>query len=135
MNKLFVGSLSWDTDDKSLRVAFEEFGEVRDAKVITDRESGRSRGFGFVTFLKEEDAEDALDQMNGADLDGRRISVDVAKERVPRSDSPRESSFVDRSGSPRRPSVEQVPYREATPGKGSPSNRRRVRNPRNEDQW
>ncbi|MCA9686908.1 MAG: RNA-binding protein, partial [Myxococcales bacterium] len=54
--KLFVGSLSWDTDDQGLRAAFEQFGAVEDAKVINDRETGRSRGFGFVTFANEADA-------------------------------------------------------------------------------
>ena len=79
--KLFVGSLSWDTDDHSLRAAFEEFGPVEDAKVINDRETGRSRGFGFVTFQTEDDAKRAQEEMNGATLDGRRLNVDIAQER------------------------------------------------------
>ncbi len=80
-NKLFVGSLSWGTDDYSLRNAFEKFGEVTDAKVITDRETGRSRGFGFVTFADSEAAGQAIREMNGAELDGRTLNVDVAQER------------------------------------------------------
>lgn len=84
MKKLFVGSLSWGTDDSGLKTAFEQYGEVTEAKVITDRDTGRSRGFGFVTFVHDQDADEALDQMNGAELDGRRLNVDVAKERRPR---------------------------------------------------
>lgn len=80
-NKLFVGSLSWNTDDHGLRAAFEVYGEVTDAKVITDRETGRSRGFGFVTFGDPNDAQRALQEMNGAELDGRTLNVDVANQR------------------------------------------------------
>lgn len=83
-NKLFVGGLSWNTNDDGLRQAFEAFGTVDDAKVITDRESGRSRGFGFVTFADENDASNAIEEMNGTDLDGRAINVNVAKARAPR---------------------------------------------------
>ena len=79
--KLFVGGLSWGTTDDGLRAAFEEFGEVTDAKVITERETGRSRGFGFVTYGTAEDAQAALNGMNGAELDGRTIRVDLANER------------------------------------------------------
>lgn len=80
-NKLFVGSLSWNTDDASLRTAFEAFGDVTDAKVITDRETGRSRGFGFVTFSDAKGADRARKEMDGAELDGRTLNVDVAQER------------------------------------------------------
>lgn len=83
-NKLFVGGLSWDTDSNGLRAAFEEHGHVTDAAVITDRDSGRSRGFGFVTFQDASDAETAMDQMDGTELDGRSINVDVARERKSR---------------------------------------------------
>lgn len=82
--KLFVGSLSWSTDDAGLRSAFERFGDVLDAKVITDRETGRSRGFGFVTFAEDAAADEAMNQMNGAELDGRTINVNEARERAPR---------------------------------------------------
>jgi len=78
-NKLFVGGLSWNTTDDGLREAFEAYGTVEDAKVITDRESGRSRGFGFVTFENAADASAAIEKMNGSDLDGRTINVNVAK--------------------------------------------------------
>lgn len=80
--KLFVGGLSWDTTDASLTQAFESFGEIIEATVITDRESGRSRGFGFVTFAEESAAKDAIAEMDGKALDGRNIKVDAAKERT-----------------------------------------------------
>lgn len=79
--KLFVGGLSWDTNDASLQSAFEQFGAVTDAKVITDRETGRSRGFGFVTFADAADGEAAISSMDGATLDGRQIRVNAAQDR------------------------------------------------------
>ncbi len=80
-NKLFVGNLNWDTTDDGLQQAFEAFGEVREAKVITDRESGRSRGFGFVTYADNDAAETAMKEMDGQQLDGRTIRVNEAHER------------------------------------------------------
>jgi cold-inducible RNA-binding protein len=82
--KLFVGGLSWNTTDESLLDAFSAFGEVTDAKVITDRETGRSRGFGFVTFAESDAASTAIAQMDGTDLDGRTIRVNEAEDRGPR---------------------------------------------------
>ncbi len=82
--KLFVGSLSWNVDDHQLRAAFEPFGEVTDAKVINDRETGRSRGFGFVTFADAQAGETAIKEMNGAMIDGRAVNVNEAQERGPR---------------------------------------------------
>ena len=82
--KLFVGSMSWDTNDSGLRAAFEKFGTVDDAVVINDRETGRSRGFGFVTFADASAADEAIQSLNGSDLDGRTINVNEAKERAPR---------------------------------------------------
>jgi len=79
--KLFVGSLSWNTDDHGLQEAFAAFGEVTEAKVITDRDSGRSRGFGFVTFADDDAGEKAIAALNGSQLDGRTIRVDTASER------------------------------------------------------
>ncbi len=84
-NKLFVGGLSWGTDDHALRAAFEEHGEVTEAKVISDRETGRSRGFGFVTFVEADDAAAAITARDGTDLDGRTIRVNVAQDK-PRGD-------------------------------------------------
>ena len=79
--KLFVGGLSWNTTDGSLAEAFEAFGEVTDAKVITDRETGRSRGFGFVTFADPDAADTAIAEMDGQPLDGRTVRVNEAQER------------------------------------------------------
>jgi len=80
-NKLFVGGLSWDTTDQGLRQAFEAHGEVTEAKVILDRDTGRSRGFGFVTFTDSRDASAAKEALDGTSLDGRNIRVDEARER------------------------------------------------------
>ncbi|PWW80926.1 hypothetical protein C7212DRAFT_307496 [Tuber magnatum] len=79
--KLFIRSLSWNTNDDSLRSGFERFGTVTDAVVVKDRDTGRSRGFGFVTFQDESSANDAIDQMNEAEFEGRRIVVVIAEDR------------------------------------------------------
>jgi cold-inducible RNA-binding protein len=79
--KLFVGGLSWGTTDDGLHGAFSKFGEIVEAKVITDRETGRSRGFGFVTFANDEGATSAINEMNGAELDGRTIKVNEAEDK------------------------------------------------------
>jgi len=80
--KLFVGGLSWNTTDADLAGAFERFGEVIEATVITDRETGRSRGFGFVTLGDGADLGTAIKEMDGAQLDGRAIRVNEARERT-----------------------------------------------------
>ncbi len=80
-NKLFVGGLSWGTDDNALHSAFSKFGEITEAKVINERDTGRSRGFGFVTFVQADDAQSAIAALDGADLDGRTIRVNVAQEK------------------------------------------------------
>ena len=82
--KIFVGGLSWNTDSGGLREAFASFGEITDALVVTDRESGRSRGFGFVTFEDSSSVQKAVSEMNGVEFDGRTINVDVANERPSR---------------------------------------------------
>jgi RNA recognition motif-containing protein len=79
--KLFVGGLSWGTSDDGLRAAFETFGEVVEAKVVLDRDTGRSRGFGFVTFADDAAATRAIEEMNGVELEGRNIRVDEAHDR------------------------------------------------------
>ncbi len=79
--KLFVGNLSWNTRDEQLFEAFAQFGEVSEAKVITDRDTGRSRGFGFVTFEDDEAGDKAMQAMHGSDLDGRPLRVNEAQER------------------------------------------------------
>ena len=76
--KLFVGNLSFDTTEETLRSAFEEYGSVSDCFLPTDRESGQTRGFAFVT-MQSEDAEKALAEMNGADVDGRSLKVNEAQ--------------------------------------------------------
>ncbi|HZO12091.1 MAG TPA: RNA-binding protein [Polyangiaceae bacterium] len=83
-NRVFVGGLSWDTDEASLRRAFDVFGELTDAKIVTDRETGRSRGFGFISFADETAAANAIAKMDGTELDGRAIRVNLAHERTPR---------------------------------------------------
>jgi RNA recognition motif-containing protein len=82
--KLFIGSLAWATDSSSLQAAFERFGAIEEATVISDRETGRSRGFGFVTFTDEGPTQQAISEMNGSELDGRPIVVNEAKEQAPR---------------------------------------------------
>ncbi len=82
--RLFVGGLSWNMTDYDLKKAFSVYGEVTEAKVITDRGTGRSRGFGFVTFTRDEDAKNAVSKMHGSSLDGRNITVNEAQERSPR---------------------------------------------------
>jgi cold-inducible RNA-binding protein len=82
--KLFVGGLSWDTTDDGLRQAFASFGEITEAKVITDRDTGRSRGFGFVTFSQDDDAKTAISKLDGTNLDGKTIKVNEAQEKSPR---------------------------------------------------
>ena len=83
--KLFVGGLSWDTGDDALLQAFEQFGDVEEAKVINDRETGRSRGFGFVTITDDDAGMKAMESMNGTELDGRTITVNEAVERPRRN--------------------------------------------------
>ncbi|XP_072972150.1 uncharacterized protein [Typha angustifolia] len=80
-SKLFVGGLSYGTDDLSLREAFTNYGEVVEARVIIDRETGRSRGFGFVTFTSSEEASAAITGMDGKDLHGRMVRVNYANDR------------------------------------------------------
>jgi len=82
-NKIFGGGLAWATDDHGLKAAFESFGAVTEAKVITDRMTGRSRGFGFVTFETAEAASEAL-TFDGQMLDGRTVRVDKANRRAAR---------------------------------------------------
>ena len=77
--KLFVGSISWDTTDEALKEHFSQAGEVISANVVTDRETGRSRGFGFVEFASDEDGKKAIDMFNEQELDGRKIFVNEAR--------------------------------------------------------
>jgi len=81
MSKLFIGGLAWHTDENALRQKFEEFGAVEEAVVVKDRDTGRSRGFGFVRYTNDADAEAAITALNNVEFDGRTIRVDKASER------------------------------------------------------
>lgn len=83
---IYVGNLPWSTTEESLRSLFESFGEVDSAKVITDRETGRSRGFGFVEMPDNDAAQSAIDALNDKDFEGRNLRVNEAR---PRDDRPR----------------------------------------------
>ncbi|KAI3615216.1 glycine-rich rna binding protein [Moniliophthora roreri] len=79
--KVYVGNLSWNTTDDTLRQAFSDYGQVIDSIVMRDRDTGRSRGFGFVTFSNDQEAQAAIAQLNEQELDGRRIKVNLANAR------------------------------------------------------
>jgi RNA recognition motif-containing protein len=82
--KLFVGGLSWDTKEDSLRNFFAQAGNVVSATVITDKFSGRSKGFGFVEMATEAESQEAIKKLNGQSLDGRNITVNEARPQAPR---------------------------------------------------
>ncbi len=84
--KLFVGNLSWNLTSDDLRQLFAEFGTVEDAVVLTDKFSGRSKGFGFVTMSTDEEAQAAIEGLNEKEVDGRNIVVNVAQPPKPRDD-------------------------------------------------
>lgn len=94
--KLFVGSLAWGTTDDTLQAHFAACGTVASAKVVTDRESGRSRGFGFVEYDDDKEADAAIEKLNNSELDGRTITVSEAR---PREDKPRRDFGGDGGGS------------------------------------
>ncbi len=81
---LYVGNLSFDTDEASLRQFFDEYGPVRSARIITDRDTGRSRGFGFVELEDAGAALKAVTELNGSELDGRTLTINEARPREPR---------------------------------------------------
>lgn len=87
--KLFVGGLSFNTTNESLKAAFAAYGTVTSADVITDRDTSRSKGFGFVEMSTPEEAQAAINALNGKELDGRAVAVSIAK---PREDRPRNDS-------------------------------------------
>lgn len=84
-NKLFVGNLSFNTTENDLNDAFAAFGTVTETNLMMDRTTGRPRGFGFVTMGSADEAQKAIDGMNGKDMDGRALTVNVAKPREERS--------------------------------------------------
>jgi len=83
--KLFVGNLTFSTTSADLEALFAQAGTVESATVVTDRDSGRSRGFGFVEMASQAEASQAISELNGRDVGGRQINVSEAKEREPRS--------------------------------------------------
>lgn len=92
--KLYVGGLSYDTTEETLKKTFGELGTVETAVIIMDRDSGRSKGFGFVEMSTEEEAKKAIDTLNGTQLDGRAIIVNEAR---PQEERPRSGGY-DRGG-------------------------------------
>lgn len=81
-SKLYVGNMSFNTSESDLREAFGQFGSITDVYVANDRETGRPRGFAFVTFSTDSESKLAADKMNGTDLDGRTLTVNEAKPKV-----------------------------------------------------
>ena len=84
-SKLYIGGLAYSTTSEGLREFFSQSGNVLSATVITDRFSGQSRGFGFVEMATAEDAQNAISQLNGRELDGRRITVEISNPQAPRT--------------------------------------------------
>ncbi len=85
--KLFVGNIEWAVTDEELKNLFAEKGEIEEAVIVKDKFSGRSKGFGFVTFVKDEDGDNAIKDLEGHDLNGRPISVSEARPQKPREDN------------------------------------------------
>ncbi|MBX7137330.1 MAG: RNA-binding protein [Oligoflexia bacterium] len=98
--KLFVGNLPFSFKTEDLQRAFQAVGEVVSANVVTDRETGRSRGFGFVEMASDQDAENAISQLNGSEQQGRKITVSEANSKPPRRD---DRGGGGGGGGPRRP--------------------------------
>lgn len=92
---IYVSNLSWGTKSDSLHDLFAQFGEVTSANIVTDRETGRSRGFGFVEMPEDEDAQKAIDALNGTDFEGKTINVNVAR---PRAERPERGGYNNRGG-------------------------------------
>lgn len=112
MSKLFIGGLAWHTEEGTLRQKFEEFGAVEEAVVVKDRDTGRSRGFGFVRYTQESDAQNAIDAMNNVEFDGRTIRVDKASDSGPRGGGGRGGGgggYMNRGGYGGAPSMGYAP--------------------------
>ena len=86
-NKLYVGNISFQTNEEDLGSAFGEFGAVSSVKIITDRQTGRSRGFGFVEMGNPEEAQSCIQNLDGKEFSGRTIRVNTAREKAPRSNN------------------------------------------------
>lgn len=96
---IYVSNLNWKTSNESLDALFAQYGEVSSARIITDRETGRSRGFGFVEMPDEEQGQQAIDAINGSEFEGKVLTVNVAR---PREDRPRNSFGGNHGGYNRR---------------------------------
>ncbi len=96
--KIYVGNLSYSVDDSSLHAKFAQFGSVDSARVITDRDTGRSKGFGFVEMPSDDEADKAINNLNGSDFEGRAMNCAEAR---PQEDRPRGGGGG--GGGPRRP--------------------------------
>lgn len=83
--KLFVGGLEWGVTDEDLQQLFSQFGDIEEAVVIKDKFSGKSKGFGFVTFTNDDDADKAVKEMDGSEFKGRKIAVNEARPMQPRA--------------------------------------------------
>ena len=90
--KLYVGNLPWSIDDNALKELFTSYGDIEEAVLIKDKFSGRSKGFGFVTFTDDAAAQKAIDEMHEKDVEGRPLTVSEAKPMVPRDNAPRAES-------------------------------------------
>lgn len=97
---IYVGNLSYGVSEDNLREVFGAYGEVSSAKIITDKYTGRSKGFGFVEMSNDGEATAAIEQLDGAEIDGRTVKVNEARPREERPSSPRRSSS--NTGGPRR---------------------------------
>ncbi len=91
--KLFVGGLSWDTTEDTLREAFEKFGTVVSAVIIKDKFTDKSKGFGFVEMASQDEANAAIQQLNGSTFDGRSITVNEARPMTPRDNNGRSGGY------------------------------------------
>ncbi len=101
MTNIYVGNLIWRCTDEDLRTLFEEFGTVAKAEIVCERETGRSRGFGFVTMPNSEEAQAAIQELNGAEFGGRNLTVNEAKVKEQRQSRPRQNHNVGYRGAPR----------------------------------
>jgi len=97
-NKLFVGNLPWSMSSHSLQELFSQYGEIAECIIISDRATGRSKGFGFVTFKDKESASKAIAEMNEKEVDGRKLVVNVAKPREDRGGFRRNNNFSNNRG-------------------------------------
>jgi RNA recognition motif-containing protein len=94
---IYVGNLHFNVSEDELRKAFEEYGEVASVKIITDKYSGRSKGFGFVEMLNDKEAKEAIDNLNGTEIKGRAVNVNQAREKENNTGGGERRSFRSRS--------------------------------------